>query len=411
MKLSRYNYYYEKEDSTVVFNTYSNSITILTPKEYADLLNNTDLPPDVVEGFVSQGVLIPPDVDELAMLRFDSSYYAANSEYHFRILTTTGCNARCPYCYERGIQSITMTRETANKVVSFIKKTAPSGSVINIEWFGGEPLVNYEIILRISKDLIKSEYNVKSTMVTNGILLNADKVIELKETCHLEKVQITLDGLPKVYSKIKGVPITSFDTVIQNIKLLAENEITVHIRMNYVNNGCDLADLIYYLKKEIGFHPRVFYYVYPIFEDNQCVPEEIMSGVLSLNDLLLSNGLMKNTDMYKFSYRQIRCFATSYNGYTISPDGRLYNCSHVLNEHGEIGTVEHYSPYNPNRIRFVDQTVSEQCINCTFYPICKGGCRAAELKQAKLNQCIIYKACINAVLDRLLNMEIKKEGG
>ncbi len=411
MKLSRYNYYYEKEDSTVVFNTYSNSITILTPKEYADLLNNTDLPPDVVEGFVSQGVLIPPDVDELAMLRFDSSYYAANSEYHFRILTTTGCNARCPYCYERGIQSITMTRETANKVVSFIKKTAPSGSVINIEWFGGEPLVNYEIILRISKDLIKSEYNVKSTMVTNGILLNADRVIELKETCHLEKVQITLDGLPEVYSKIKGVPITSFDTVIQNIKLLAENEITVHIRMNYVNNDCDLADLIYYLKKEIDFHPRIFYYVYPIFEDNQCVPEGVMSGVLSLNDLLLTNGLMKNTDMYKFSYRQIRCFATSYNGYTISPDGRLYNCSHVLNEHGEIGTVENYSPYNPNRIRFVDQTVSEQCANCTFYPICKGGCRAAELKQAKLNQCIIYKACINAVLDRLLNMEIKKEGG
>lgn len=411
MKLSRYNYYYEKKDSTIVFNTYSNSITVLTPKEYADLLNNTNLPPDVVENFASQGVLVPCDVDELAMLRFDNAYYAANSEYHFRILTATGCNAHCPYCYERGVQTITMTQETADKVVSFMRETVPSGTAINIEWFGGEPLLNYEVILQISRDLITSGYAIKSSLVTNGILLNADRIMELKETSHLEKVQITIDGLPEVYSKIKGVPISNFDTVIQNIRLLAENEITVHIRMNYANNRRELSDLIDYLRKIVGFHPRIFYYVYPIFEDNQSVPQKIMSSVLSLNDLLLSSGLMKNADMYKFSYRQTRCFATSYNGYTISPDGKLYNCSHVLNDQGQVGTVENYSPYNPNRIRFVDQTVSEQCANCIFYPICKGGCKAAELKQAQLNQCIIYKTCIQEVLDRLTHIEIKRKEG
>lgn len=129
-----------------------------------------------------------------------------------------------------------------------------------------------------------------------------------------------------------------------------------------------------------------------------------MEKVLNLNDSLLSAGLMKKSDLYKFTYRQTRCFATGYNSFTIAPDGKLYNCSHVMNDNGLVGTVESYSPYNANRIRFVDQNISKKCADCVLYPFCKGGCRAAELGEADLNQCVIYKNCIEAVLDRLLDI-------
>lgn len=404
MKLSKYNFFYEKGDQCVVFNTFSNSIVILTKDEAHALQSMKGLTDEELRAYSEQGIIIEDNVDELAMMRFDNAYFAATGGYHFRILTTTACNARCTYCYEKGIAVITMTDETVEKVVTFIQNTVTSNKPIRIEWFGGEPLVNMPVIQKICERLTKLGLVFESTMVTNGILLDNKIAKKLKDTCHLSKAQITLDGLADVYSAVKGVPQSCFDKVISNIALLASNEITVHVRMNYADNHGALLDLINYLGDKLGFNKWIFYYVYPIFEGKESVSKEIMEKVLNLNDSLLSAGLMKKSDLYKFTYRQTRCFATGYNSFTIAPDGKLYNCSHVMNDNGLVGTVESYSPYNTNRIRFVDQNISEKCADCVLYPFCKGGCRAAELGEADLNQCVIYKNCIEAVLDRLLDI-------
>lgn len=404
MKHSKYNFFYEKDDQCVVFNTFSNAIVILTQDEFRTLQRINDLTDKELCAYCEQGIIIEDDVDELAMMRFDNTYFAATGDYHFRILTTTACNARCTYCYEKGTPVITMNDETVEKVVAFIQKTVIPNKPIRIEWFGGEPLVNMAVIYTICEKLKILGFDFESTMVTNGILLDDKTVKTLKNICHLTKVQITLDGLSDVYSAVKGVSKSCFDKVISNILLLASNEITVHVRMNYANNHDDLADLIKYLGQELGFNKRIFYYVYPVFESTDSVSWEIMERVLDLNDTLLTVGLMKRSDLYKFTYRQNRCFATGYNSFTIGPDGKLYNCSHVMSDKGLVGTVDSYSPYNANRIRFVDQNISAKCADCVLYPFCKGGCRAAELGEADLNQCVIYKNCIEAVLDRLLDI-------
>lgn len=404
MKLSKYNFFYKKGDQCVVFNTFTNSIVILGKDEANALQNMEGLTDEELFAYSEQGIIVEDNVDELAMMRFDNAYFAGVGGYHFRILTTTACNARCTYCYEKGTAVITMTDETVEKVVTFIQNTVTSNKPIRIEWFGGEPLVNMPVIQKVCERLTKLGLVFESTMVTNGILLDDKIVKKLKDTCHLSKAQITLDGLADVYSAVKGVPQSCFDRVISNIALLASNEITVHVRMNYADNYGALLDLINYLGDKLGFNKWIFYYVYPIFEGKDSVSKEIMEKVLNLNDSLLSAGLMKKSDLYKFTYRQTRCFATGYNSFTIAPDGKLYNCSHVMNDNGLVGTVESYSPYNTNRIRFVDQNISEKCADCVLYPFCKGGCRAAELGEADLNQCVIYKNCIEAVLDRLLDI-------
>lgn len=411
MKLSKYNIFHQKYNQYIIFNTFANSIIILTENEIGELQNLEGLNSDTLDIYRNLGIVIEDDVDEFAIMRFDNAYFAANSDYHFRILTTTACNAKCAYCYEQGIPTISMDNDTVGKVIAFIKSTVPLGKNIHIEWFGGEPLVNMEVMVRICEQLTAFGHFFESTMVTNGILLDDEKVDILKRICKLTKTQITLDGLAEVYAVVKGVPPTCFDKVINNISLLANNEITVHVRMNYLDNYAELVSLIKYLGTTLGFNKRVFYYVYPIFEEYKSVSYVIMHKVLELNDLLLVTGLMKKSDLYKFTYRRTRCFATNYNGYTISPDGKLYNCSHVMNEKGLVGTIDSYSPYNANRIRFVDQYVSIQCSDCVLYPLCKGGCRAAELGDAKLNQCVIYKSCVEAVLDRLLDMNDIVEGG
>lgn len=43
---------------------------------------------------------------------------AAKAITNYTILTTTGCNARCFYCYEKGTKPVTMTAETADVALS-----------------------------------------------------------------------------------------------------------------------------------------------------------------------------------------------------------------------------------------------------------------------------------------------------
>ena len=64
------------------------------------------------------------------------------------IFSTTGCNARCDYCYEVK----TMTPEIAYRLIDFICETRYNDT-IKIRWFGGEPLANANIIRYICNSL------------------------------------------------------------------------------------------------------------------------------------------------------------------------------------------------------------------------------------------------------------------
>ena len=64
----------------------------------------------------------------------------------FWILTTTACNARCFYCFEKRMPGSDMTMETASRAIEYIQEQA-DGELIKIIWFGGEPLFNYPVIV------------------------------------------------------------------------------------------------------------------------------------------------------------------------------------------------------------------------------------------------------------------------
>ena len=324
-------------------------------------------------------------------------------------MTTTGCNAKCTYCYEGGTPVVVMDDLTATKVASFIKKHSNEKENIYLEWFGGEPLTNYKAIKLICENLTLSHYKFISSVVTNGLLMSKNLIEMLKDIAHVEKVQVTLDGVEEKYEKIKDVSRGSFQNVIENILNAANNDITVYVRMNLGDNFEELCELIEYLSKRIGFHNRIFYYVYPLFEKTYAFDHDTVLQTIKLNDKLVECNLMKFSDLYKFSYRKTRCFATNYNGYTIGPDGQLYNCTHLMKSEGAIGTIDSYSMYNTKRLRFTNLDVSDECQSCILYPICKGGCRAAELGLADLNQCNMYKSCLDIVAQKLLSYYIGKE--
>lgn len=86
---------------------------------------------------------------------------------------TQQCNLRCRYCYMGKKESV-MSLDTARQVVDFLFLHAPPGEKIEIGFFGGEPLLEFERIKAITRLIrIHPSFNnapVEFTVVTNGTL-------------------------------------------------------------------------------------------------------------------------------------------------------------------------------------------------------------------------------------------------
>jgi uncharacterized protein len=140
-----------------------------------------------------------------------------------------------------------MSKETADKVIDLILKKEKKK--LDITWFGGEPLINKDIINYICDKLKENNISIKSNIITNGILFDKELISQLKEKWNLHSAQITLDGIGTQYEKIKGVPQGSFDKVINNIEELMKAKIHVSIRMNVntrnYKDSSELLDFIY----------------------------------------------------------------------------------------------------------------------------------------------------------------------
>jgi sulfatase maturation enzyme AslB (radical SAM superfamily) len=94
---------------------------------------------------------------------------------HYTILTTTKCNARCPYCYELAIANKhDMTEKTARDIVKYIVDNAEPDRPITFEWFGGEPMTNSRVIDIITSGVCSAGMDATSSMITNGYLFNDD---------------------------------------------------------------------------------------------------------------------------------------------------------------------------------------------------------------------------------------------
>lgn len=125
----------------------------------------------------------------------------------FTIALTKGCNAQCYYCYQYDknngvIREPLLSVREIDSVVDFIEKQS-NDAIAMITWFGGEPLLKYDIIKYICKELALRKVKFVSSIITNGEQINHSLMNEYKDLLHLKDVQITIDGLYEKHDKRK----------------------------------------------------------------------------------------------------------------------------------------------------------------------------------------------------------------
>ena len=72
------------------------------------------------------------------------------------LMPTEGCNFRCPYCYEDH-HAVSMTRDTLDRIEEYITAQAPRYKQVILAWFGGEPTLCKDTVLRSEERRVGKE--------------------------------------------------------------------------------------------------------------------------------------------------------------------------------------------------------------------------------------------------------------
>ncbi len=360
------------DDGVLLYNTLTCSLVLLTPDEAADITMQQEL--------IDRWFLVPQGHDDQKLCRQVRQMAAllkpaAKAIDYYRILTTTGCNARCFYCYEKGTKPVTMTAETASKVVRYI--VAHRGNEeVTIKWFGGEPLINAKVIDQICTELSGQGVPFRSKIVSNCYLMDADMVQRARNLWQLQFVEITLDGTTKTYNRVKDYVyrgVNAFERVLNNIGLLTAAGIQVDIRLNVdKHNIGEMAELVQLLHQRFGTNEHLNIYSRKLFGESS--PED--SAKLFEQRILLKQQIAQyGYGGQRFltlprNIGQNGCMA-DYDGYVmIVPDGHLGLCEHSI-DRDFLGHIDNEERNEAILRKFKTRpTDIEACATCFYAPQC-----------------------------------------
>lgn len=332
------------EGGKIWSNQITRSVVYIPNEQFSKIYDHEDI--DYLIFLRRNYFLVPEDFDEYKLVEdfraknrrvFDEDTWLKDIT-GYTILTTTGCNARCAYCYEKGTRQYPMTLETADKIVKYIVKNTPTGKTADLRWFGGEPLFNQKVMDRICTKLGEKNVPYLSSITSNGYLFSEPTVKKAIELWKLRSVQITLDGTEEVYNKTKNYIYknagSAFLRVLDNIQRLLDNNIRVSIRMNLsLENAEDLKKLVVVLRERFGLHRLFSMYAYPLFdEENKRTDEEkaaIYKALEELESVIAQNGYVLGPNLGD-SLAVYHCMSDSGNSVVFAPDGSMGLCEHYV---------------------------------------------------------------------------------
>lgn len=286
------------------------------------------------------------------------------------ILTTLDCNARCFYCYEKGAFRISMSKDTANALADYIIKN--SQGKVKLSWFGGEPLMNTQVIDLICNKL-KGSKEFYSHMTTNGLLFSESLIKKAVSDWNLEQVQITLDGTETIYRKAKAYVKANgneFKTVLHNIGLLLNSHIAVSIRLNQdVYNTEDLLKLCDQLDDEFKGNKYLTIYNHLLFNFTGDNTEEQVQCHKRLKSKLIDLGYLKGGILYHGMIAS-RCMADNNESAVVTPLGKIGKCEHFYDKYF-VGTIFDTGLDETMMTKWKERyNRQKKCNPCPLYPTC-----------------------------------------
>ncbi len=128
------------------------------------------------------------------------------------LIVTHRCNLNCRYCYETNKSNRKMTVDTAKEIIERVLTTNP-GCEVAIDFLGGEPLMEFELIREVAEWTWSRPWPVPYIMfaTTNGTLLNDEMKQWFRENRDRFHLGLSLDGTPEMQITNRGCSYDAMD--------------------------------------------------------------------------------------------------------------------------------------------------------------------------------------------------------
>lgn len=398
MKESRYNYFIEKGDRTICYNTLQDAILVFPTNAYRVFTRSLDEfkehYPNNYRRMVEQKVLIEDDADELAEIRLGNKMEVWHSRhFDLTVLPSMDCNLHCWYCFEDHVADSRMSEAVQQRIVRYVEKRVANGEItsLNLEFFGGEPLLDFDRIaypLGVSLKKIMDEHGLpfNCSFITNASLIDEEMVDKLAELN--PSFQITIDGNERRHDKIrfkKADGEGTYRQIIRNIHLLTERleNTYINVRVNYDEKTLEhidelLNDLNDLDRRKVGLHFERVWQTSAHVDGNDRLKQVI--------DLFLAHGF--RVSYINWHARRCACKSDRYSSMAVNYDGKVYKCTGrnytdaqsdgVLTEEGDV-------EWKPGKLaaRLGKATFENpMCLECKMLPVCMGPCSQKMLETA-----------------------------
>ena len=312
------------------------------------------------------------------------------------------CNLRCKYCFAStgafGGKRELMSTEVGIKSLDFLFENSGTTKNLEVDFFGGEPMINFEVVKEIVKygRKLEKKYNknINFTMTTNCYEVSTEDMEYLNN--EMFNIVISLDGREDKHNFMRPTKdrTGSHNQILKNAKTFVgmRGDKSHYIRGTFTKHNLDFAEDVKYLYNQ-GFRQIS---VEPVVADEKlsyAITEDDLPQILEEYEKLAkwyidmrANGNWLNFFHFFIDLETGPCVTKRLSGcgagceyLAVTPTGEIYPCHQFTGQKDFLlGNLDSETMNMTVRKNFAANQVSskEDCRNCWAQMFCGGGCSA-----------------------------------
>ena len=312
------------------------------------------------------------------------------------------CNLNCAYCFAsqgkyHGERAV-MSYEVGKQALDFLVANSGSRTNLEVDFFGGEPLMNWDTVKRLVAYARSIEpecgKRFRFTLTTNGVLLDD----EVTDFCNREmnNVVLSLDGRREVNDRFRvdAAGRGSYERIVPNFQRFVQKRggREYYMRGTYTHYNTDFTRDLFHMA-DLGFTRLSMEPVVCAPDDPCALTEDDLPVLFEQYEILAREMLKREREgrplvFYHYMidlkhgpciYKRISGCGSGTEYMAVTPWGELFPCHQFVGEErfslGDIWNgVKH--PEIQEEFRSCNAYSREKCRNCWARLYCSGGCAA-----------------------------------
>ncbi|MDO4743587.1 MAG: thioether cross-link-forming SCIFF peptide maturase, partial [bacterium] len=312
------------------------------------------------------------------------------------------CNLRCDYCFaakgDFGKGRKLMPLEVGKKAIDFLICNSGSRKNLELDFFGGEPLMNFDVVKSVVEYARSREKesgkNFRFTITTNGLLLDDDKIDYINK--EMFNVVLSIDGRKEVNDKMRFSPngSGSYDIIVPKFQKLVSKrgDKNYYARGTFTADNLDFSRDVLHLY-ELGFdqlsiEPVVCDSSLPYSLTEREVPTILKEYEKLANEIINIKKSGKHINFFHFmidldsspcAIKRLRGCSCGNEYVAVTPEGDIYPCHQFIGlDEFKMGNLLEGTFNNDLKCDFSKINIykKEDCRDCFAKFYCSGGCTA-----------------------------------